>query len=140
MAIPRDHEGFRRLLVEGCAFAASGLPVTCVVIELPQKTFPACINKCSRIGPRLSAGKNVSALTIRTTELKRTVNSGVVTGNVPTDSGTTFFRARFPAIAKIGITTRKRPNSMLKPVVMLYQLVFAFSPAKADPLFAAVET
>ncbi len=46
----------------------------------PQKTFPACISRCSRIGPRLSAGKNVSALTIKMTDTSRNVKSGVVTG------------------------------------------------------------
>ena len=39
------------------------------------------------MAPRLSAGKNVSALTINTTNTSRELNSAVVTGNVPADSG-----------------------------------------------------
>ncbi len=34
---------------------------------------------------------------------------------------------------------RKRPNSMASPVMVLNQSVFAFSPAKAEPLLLAAE-
>src|SRR6202789_1347461 len=100
-----------------------------------ENTFPACISRCSRIAPRLSAGKNVSALTISTTKTSRELNSGVVTGKVPAGSGTNFLRARLPAIARIGITAKKRPKSMANPIVVLYQSVFPLNPPKADPLF-----
>ena len=52
-----------------------------------KKSFLRIINRCSRIGPRLRAGKKVSALTIKTTEVSRQVNSGVVTGNMPGKRG-----------------------------------------------------
>src|SRR5689334_24500299 len=51
----------------------------------PQNVLPAPISKCSRIGPRLKAGKKVSAPTITITPMSKTVNRGVVTGKVPTD-------------------------------------------------------
>src|SRR5882762_3356905 len=108
----------------------------CHVFNFPQKVLPAFISRCSRIGPRLRAGKKVSAPTIRITEMRSPLNSGVVTGNVPNDSGTCFFLARLPAIARTGMTMKKRPNSMVAPMVELYQSVFALSPANAEPLFA----
>src|SRR5581483_2680137 len=67
-----------------------------LVAMSPQKVLPAYISKCSRIGPRLSAGKKVSAPTIKTTPINSAVKSGVVTGNVPSEGGTYFLRARFP--------------------------------------------
>ena len=67
------------------------------------------------------------------------MNSGVVTGNVPSDGGTYFFCARLPAIASIGMIIRKRPISMVKPPAMLYQGVFVVSPAKAEPLLPACD-
>ena len=48
-----------------------------------QNTCPFAISKCSTIGPRLRAGKNVSAPTITMTLTSSAENSGVVTGNVP---------------------------------------------------------
>ena len=56
-----------------------------------SESLPDVISRCSRIGPRLSAGKNVSAPTMMITPISSTVNSGVVTGNVPSDGGTYFF-------------------------------------------------
>src|ERR1700685_48829 len=105
----------------------------------PSNTFPACIIKCSRIGPRLNAGKNVNALTISTTETSSTVKSGVVTGKVPADSGTYFFFARLPAIARIGITAKNLPNKVANPSDVLYQSVFPLNPPNADPLLPVVE-
>jgi hypothetical protein len=69
----------------------------------------------------------------------RVVNSGVVTGNVPKEGGTVFLRARFPAIASTGMMTKKRPTRVANPMVVLYQGVFALSPAKAEPLFPVPE-
>ena len=104
-----------------------------------QNACPAFINKCSTIGPKLSTGKNVNAPTMTMMLIKSRVKSGVVTGNVPSDGGTAFFRAKFPAIAKTGIIIKKRPNNIAIPIVELYQSVFAEMPANAEPLFAAPE-
>src|SRR5262249_8255738 len=111
----------------------------CLIMDQSQNVCPAYINKCSTIGPRLNAGKNVSAPTIRITLTNSVVNSGVVTGNVPSDGGTAFFRARLPARASIGMIIKKRPSSMAKPIVVLYQYVFAEIPANADPLLPVPE-
>src|ERR1700722_1289237 len=91
------------------------------------------------MAPRLSAGKNVSALTISTTNTSRELNNAVVTGNVPADSGTNFLRARLPAMARIGITAKKRPKRVARPIVVLYQSVFPLNPPNADPLFPVPE-
>src|SRR5882724_9735000 len=82
-----------------------------------QNVFPAFINKCSTIGPRLSAGKKVSAPTITITQTSSVVNSGVVTGNVPKEGGTIFLRARFPAMPSIGMIIMNRPTSVVMPMV-----------------------
>src|SRR5207237_2228277 len=50
-----------------------------------QNTCPCVIMKCSTMGPRLSARKNVSAPTMTMTPTSRPEKSGVVTGNVPSD-------------------------------------------------------
>src|SRR5258705_1804090 len=102
-----------------------------------QNVLPACINKCSTIGPRLNAGKNVNAPTIKITLTSNVVNSGVVTGKVPKLGGTTLFFARLPATASIGMIIMKRPVNIVMPIVVLYQRVFADMPANADPLLAA---
>src|SRR5271156_4892766 len=91
------------------------------------------------MGPRLSAGKNVSAPTIRITPASNTENSVVLTGNVPGEGGTLFFIARFPAIANMGIIIRKRPANIVKPRLMLYQWVLALIPPNAEPLFPALD-
>src|SRR5579864_6589187 len=91
------------------------------------------------MGPNVSAGKKVSALTITMTPTRRETNKGVVTGNVPADSGTSFLRARLPARARIGMIMKNRPSSMLKARLTLYQGVFPFNPPNAEPLLAAVE-
>src|ERR1700722_9806889 len=105
----------------------------------PQNALPESISRCSRIGPRLKAGKNVRAPTIKIVETRRMVKSGPVTGKVPKDAGLVFFRARFPAMARIGITTKNLPNSMAIAVLALYQRVFAFRPPNAEPLFPTEE-
>src|SRR5208283_3399612 len=73
------------------------------------------------IGPRLSAGKNVSAPRMRITLISSSVNNGVVTGNVPSDGGTYFFCARLPAMASMGTIMKKRPSNMVMPVAVSYQ-------------------
>src|SRR6266545_1499233 len=97
------------------------------------------MSKCSRMGPKLRAGKNVNAPTITTTPSKSTVNSGVVTGKVPRDGGIYFFCARLPAMASMGMIIMKRPTSIVIAPVVLYQDVLVVSPAKAEPLLAACE-
>src|SRR5229473_1793165 len=101
--------------------------------------FPESISRCSRIGPRLSAGKNVRAPTIRIVETSKTENNGPVTGKVPRDAGAAFFLARLPAMARMGITTKNLPSSMAKAVLVLYQSVFGLRPANAEPLLPAEE-
>ena len=83
------------------------------------------MSKCSRMGPRLNAGKNVRAPTIKITPIKSTVKRGVVTGKVPKDGGTYFLLARLPAIASIGMIIRNRPTSIVMAPAVLYQSVFA---------------
>src|SRR5208282_188588 len=103
----------------------------------PQKVLPAIISRCSSTGPRLRAGKNVSAPTIRITDTSRTVNRGVVTGNVPAEAGTVFFFARLPAIASMGMIMKNRPTSIVNPPAVLYQGVLPLMPPNAEPLFPA---
>src|ERR1022692_1806243 len=96
------------------------------------------------MGPRLNAGKNVSAPRIRTTLMRSTVNNGVLTGNVPGEGGTLFFIARLPASANTGTIMRKRPINMAQPRAVLYHhctvgLVGTVRPAKAEPLFPTAE-
>ena len=67
------------------------------------------------------------------------MNSGVVTGKVPNDGGTSFLVARLPATASIGTIIRKRPISIAIPIVVLYQYVFAEIPANAEPLFPVAD-
>src|SRR5450759_2156603 len=105
----------------------------------PQKRFPLCIMKCSMIGPRESAGKNVSAPTSRTVPTSSVVKSGPETGKVPALDATRFLRASEPASARIGTIMAKRPNSVARPSVALYHGVLAPIPAKALPLLPAHE-
>ncbi len=58
---------------------------------------------------------------------------------MPALAGAIFFAASEPAIAMIGMIMRKRPISMAMPSVVLYQGVFAVSPANALPLFPVAE-
>ena len=79
------------------------------------------MSKCSTIGPKLNAGKNVNAPTITITLTSNVVNSGVVTGNVPNDGGTIFLLARLPAIASIGMIMKNLPTNIANPMLVLYQ-------------------
>src|SRR6185437_9150144 len=110
-----------------------------IATPLQENRVPCRSNRCSSTGPRLNAGKNVSAPTITMTPVSRIVNSGVLTGNMPTDGGIRFFRARFPARARAGIIMRKRPESMVNPRLRFYQGVLALNPAKAEPLLPAAD-
>ena len=61
------------------------------------------------------------------------------TGKVPALGGAIFFAASEPARAMIGTIIRKRPNSIARPRVVLYQGVLAVRPAKALPLLPVAE-
>src|ERR1700722_13072220 len=96
------------------------------------------------MGPRLSAGKKVSAPRIKITLMSKTVKREPFTGKVPGEGGTLFFVARLPARASTGIIMRKRPPSMAQPMAVSYHqsvvgLTPALSPAKADPLLPTAE-
>ena len=113
-----------RSIAIACALCAIRTPVPCA------------ISRCSTIGPRLRAGKNVSAPTITMTLTSSAENSGVVTGNVPGDGGTRFLRPRLPAIASIGMIMKNRPISIATPSVTLYQFVFARQAAERRAVVA----
>ena len=99
---------------------------------------PAFIRKCSTIGPRLSAGKNVSAPTMTITLTSSAVNSGVVTGNVPSDGGTCFLRPRLPAIASGGMIMKNRPNSIVSAERRVVPVACStLRPPNAEPLLPA---
>ena len=104
-----------------------------------QNTRPFAMSRCSTIGPRLSAGKNVNAPTITITLTRSAVKSGVVTGNVPSEAGICFLRLKLPAMASGGMIMKNRPNSMATASVVLYHLVFALRPPNAEPLLFAIE-
>ena len=56
------------------------------------------------------------------------------------DGGTSFLRPRLPASASIGMMIMNRPSIIAKPIVVLYHLVFADMPAKAEPLLPVPDT
>src|SRR5262245_22900404 len=58
-------------------------------------------------------------------------------GNVPKLSGTAFLPTNEPATAIAGTIIKKRPASIVRPRLTLYQSVLAFKPANAEPLFPA---
>src|SRR5689334_16493234 len=97
------------------------------------------MERCSRTGPRLSAGKNVRAPTMTMTDARSMENIGVVTGKVPGEGGTVFLPARLPAMASMGMIMRKRPQSMAAARETLNQFVLELRPAKAEPLLPAPE-
>src|ERR1019366_4374627 len=72
-----------------------------------------------------------------TVPINKTTKSVPLVGNVPLVTGTSFFFARLPAMAKAGIIKRNLAISMSRPRVRLYQGVLALIPAKALPLFPA---
>src|SRR6266478_696788 len=115
------HERARIQLYKGIPYRAASdfsvpdrlafLCLGCHIFNFPQKAFPACISRCSRIGPRLRAGKNVSAPTIKMVETSKPANRPPVTGKVPADSGTAFFLAKLPAMASTGMIMKNLPRS-----------------------------
>src|ERR1700687_3865507 len=97
------------------------------------------MSRGSRIGPRVKAGKNVSAPTITIVDTSNVVNSGPGTGNVPAEGGAVFFPARLPAMPRMGITTRNRPSSVATPMVALNHSVFGLRPPNAEPLLPVAD-
>src|SRR5271166_329796 len=96
------------------------------------------------MGPRLKAGKKVSAPRIRITPTSKMVNREVFTGKVPGEGATLFFMARLPARAITGIIIRNRPPSMAQPIATSYHhrvlgLTAALRPANAEPLLPTAE-
>src|SRR4029077_2293695 len=102
-----------------------------------QNSFPFSIWKCSTMEPNESAGKYEIAPTVTIVETSRITNSVPFVGKVPLVTGTNFFAARLPAIARAGMMNRNLPTSMSRPMVRLYQGVLALIPAKALPLLPA---
>lgn len=58
---------------------------------------------------------------------------------MPAVTGTCCCPASEPAMARTKTTGRKRPNNIARPSAVLYQVVWAARPAKADPLLLAAE-
>gem|GEM_PF-5277419 len=56
-------------------------------------------------------------------------------GKVPGPAGTTFLPTMDPAMARAGMIIRKRPPSIARASTVFHEVVFAFSPPKAEPLF-----
>src|ERR1019366_9685292 len=72
-----------------------------------------------------------------TVPINRMTNSEPFVGKVPLVTGINFLPARLPAIARAGMMKRNLPTNISRPIVRLYQGVFALIPAKALPLFPA---
>src|SRR2546429_5618964 len=83
--------------------------------------------------------RKFSAPTRRIVPSSSTTNVPPATGKVPALGGEIFFSPSEPAIAMIGMIIRNRPMSIASPSVVLYQGVFAVSPANALPLFPFAE-
>ena len=66
-------------------------------------------------------------------------NSGVSVGNVPAVTGTRCLRTSEPPMARAGMMRKKRPTSMARPWVTVYQSVPVPWPAKAEPLLLAAD-
>ena len=69
----------------------------------------------------------------------RPPNSGVSVGNVPAVAGTFCLRTSEPPIASAGMIRKKRPISIARPIVIVYQSEPVPWPANADPLLLAAE-
>src|SRR5262249_11987791 len=103
-----------------------------------QNVLPALSSNCLTIGPSASAGKYVRAPTMSTVPIRRPDQSAPYVGNVPRLTGTRCLRTIEPAIASKGTIIRKRPISIARPM-LVFQYVFAPSPAKAEPLLPVAE-
>ena len=92
-----------------------------------------------RSGPRARAGKNVSPATMTIAPTTRPANSGESVGNVPAVTGTRCLRTSEPPMASAGMIRKKRPISIARPWVTVYQSVPVPWPANAEPLLLAAE-
>jgi len=90
--------------------------------------------------PRLRAGKNVRAPTIRMVETSKPANSPPVTGNVPADSGTGFFFAGSRQWRAPGIIMKKATEELRGRCGRVVPHGVALIPANAEPLFPVDET
>ena len=91
------------------------------------------------MGLSASTGRKFNAPMSSTVPMSRMTKVPPDTGNVPTLGGAIFFCTSEPASAMMGTIIRKRPMSMAKPSVVVYQGVFAVRPAKALPLLPVAE-
>ena len=71
--------------------------------------------------------------------MSRPANSGVPVGNVPEVAGAFCLRTSDPAMASTGMIRKKRPISIERPSVVLYQSVLPVSPPNAEPLLLPAE-
>ena len=69
----------------------------------------------------------------------RPPNSGVSVGKVPAVTGTRCLRTSDPPMASAGMIRKKRPISIARPWVTVYQSVPVPCPAKAEPLLLATD-
>ena len=91
------------------------------------------------MGPRARTGRKFRAPTSKTVPSNKIMKVPPEAGNVPTLGGAIFFTASEPASPMIGTIMANRPINIANPRVVLYQGVFAVSPANALPLFAVAE-
>ena len=85
------------------------------------------------------AGKNVRPPTMIITIISIIEKRVSLVGNVPRDIGVIFFCDRLPANFKTNTSGTNLPRSMHSARVKFQKGVFAFKPAKAEPLFCDAE-
>ena len=91
-------------------------------------------SKCSTIGPSESAGKIGQRADDDHGAHQQADEQRAVGGESAAGDRHLLLAARLPAAASSGIRNRKRPISMARPRVRLYQGVLALRPANALPL------
>src|SRR5262249_6322509 len=106
---------------------------------MAQNVVLESIARCSTIGPRESAGKNVRPPMITITPTTSPTNRLPVVGKVPAEAGTIFLAASEPAIAIAGMIIQKRPTNIATAPVRLKTIVLAEMPANADPLLRVLD-
>ena len=87
----------------------------------------------------VKAGKYVNAPTMITVAQTIKTKTKLAVGKVVRFSGEIFFLAKLPAMANAGKIVVTLPTNIANAIVRLKRGVFAFSPAKADPLFPMPE-
>ena len=106
----RIEDRLRRRLLAAHLRRALGSGSGCCVATLQSSVSRPQIDRCSRIGPSASAGKNVRPATMTTTPTTSTPNSGVCVGIVPLVAGTFGLAASEPPIASAGMIRKNRPD------------------------------